>query len=152
MIHMGKGSYVGSYSYILLQNPDSNIRIGRNCSISSFFSIVTGNRVADQDFERAGGTSSPSVKHTIGEVVIKDNVWIATKVSIVDYVTIHENAVIGAHSVVSRDIPPHSIADGVPAKVVKFKSHLSDDEVEKLATEFYESPSDELKEKYDDKR
>lgn len=54
-----------------------------------------------------------------GPVRICRNVWICDKVTILPGVTIGEGAVIGANSVVTKDIPPYSVACGNPAKVVK---------------------------------
>jgi acetyltransferase-like isoleucine patch superfamily enzyme len=52
-------------------------------------------------------------------VVVKDKAWIGFNVSILKGVTIGEGAVIGACSVVTRDIPPFTVAAGNPAKVVR---------------------------------
>ena len=52
-------------------------------------------------------------------VVIEDNCWIASNVTICGGVTIHEGSVIGAGSVVTRDIPKDSFAAGNPARVIK---------------------------------
>jgi len=52
-------------------------------------------------------------------------VWIGTKVTVTSGVTIGEGSVIGANAVVTRDIPPFSVAVGVPARVVKDRRALS---------------------------
>ncbi len=52
-------------------------------------------------------------------VTIKKNAWIASSVTICGGVTIGENAVIGAGSVVTRDIPDNCIAAGVPCRVLR---------------------------------
>ena len=52
-----------------------------------------------------------------GRVVIEDNVWIGEGVVVLPGVKIGEGAIIGANAVVTKDIPPRSIAAGVPAKV-----------------------------------
>lgn len=59
------------------------------------------------------------VKKTI---VIEDNVWLGSKVTIVGGVTIGEGAIIQAGSVVVSDIPKYSIAGGSPAKVFKTRN------------------------------
>ena len=50
---------------------------------------------------------------------IDDHVWLGEKVSVLKGVTIGRNSIIGANSVVTRDIPPYSIAVGSPARVVR---------------------------------
>ena len=52
---------------------------------------------------------------------IGDRVWLGAKVTVLKGVTIGNDAVIGAGSVVTKDIPPHGIAVGVPAQVIKSK-------------------------------
>ena len=51
-------------------------------------------------------------------VVIEDDVWIGSKVTILDGVTISQGAVIGAGAVVTKSVPSYAIAVGVPARVV----------------------------------
>lgn len=57
--------------------------------------------------------------HTGGEIVIEGDVWIGANSVILPNVTIGKGSVIGAGSVVSKDIPSYSLAGGVPAKVIK---------------------------------
>lgn len=52
-------------------------------------------------------------------VVIRDRAWIGFNVSILKGVTIGEGAVVGACAVVARDVPPHSVVVGNPARVVR---------------------------------
>lgn len=52
-------------------------------------------------------------------VTIGDNVWIGGSVTILPGVTIGDNVVIGAGSVVTRDIPSHTVVAGNPARVIK---------------------------------
>ena len=56
---------------------------------------------------------------TSKKVEIKDNVWIGEFVSVLPGVTIGKGAIIGANSVVSKDIPDYVIAAGIPAKPIK---------------------------------
>ncbi|MBL4677498.1 MAG: hypothetical protein JKY70_15040 [Mucilaginibacter sp.] len=52
-------------------------------------------------------------------VIIEDNVWIGETVSVLPGVTIGKGSIIGASAVVTKNIPPYSIAVGNPAKVIK---------------------------------
>ena len=54
-----------------------------------------------------------------GRPAIGDNVWCGANVVITSGVTVGERSVIGANSVVNRDLPPYSIAVGAPARVIK---------------------------------
>jgi len=52
-------------------------------------------------------------------IIIEDDVWLGVGSTVLDGVTIGKGSVIGAGAVVTKDIPPYSIAVGVPAKVIK---------------------------------
>ena len=52
-------------------------------------------------------------------IIIEEGSWLGTKVTIVGKVHIGRNCVIGANSVVTKDIPDYSIAAGIPAKIIK---------------------------------
>ena len=52
-------------------------------------------------------------------IVIGDHVWIGMNVIVLKGVTIGEGSIVAAGSVVNKDVPPHCLVAGVPAKVVK---------------------------------
>ena len=52
-------------------------------------------------------------------VILEDNVWLAARVIVLPGVRIGKNSVVGAGSVVTRDIPPDVLAAGIPAKVIR---------------------------------
>lgn len=52
-------------------------------------------------------------------ITIGNNVWIGTRVIIMDGVTIGDNSIIASGAIVTKDVPPYSIVGGVPAKVIK---------------------------------
>lgn len=62
--------------------------------------------------------------YTKGGIVIGDDAWLGVGVIVLDGVRIGNGAVIGAGSVVTRDVPDGAIAFGVPARVVKMRSEL----------------------------
>ena len=88
---------------------EKNIEIGADCLIAWDVQIM------DTDWHT---TKSNKGKY-INDVVIKDNVWIASGVKIMQGVTIGEGAVIAAGSIVTEDIPGNVLAGGIPAKVLK---------------------------------
>jgi acetyltransferase-like isoleucine patch superfamily enzyme len=73
-----------------------------------------------RDDVRNWGKGQKNWKHVAHvPVVVKDKAWIGFNVSILKGVTIGEGAVIGACSVVTRDIPAYAVAVGNPARVVR---------------------------------
>ena len=52
-------------------------------------------------------------------IIIEDNVWIAANVTILDGCKIGQGSIVAAGAVVNKDIPPKSIAGGVPARIIK---------------------------------
>lgn len=70
--------------------------------------------------------SSPLMKLLTAKIEVGDNVWIAAKANILPGVKIGEGAVVGACSVVPKNVPTWSVVAGNPAKVVK-KRELKDE-------------------------
>jgi virginiamycin A acetyltransferase len=60
----------------------------------------------------------PSCK---GDIIIENDVWIGAKSTIMSGVKIHNGSVVGASSVVTKDVPPYSIVAGNPAQVIKYR-------------------------------
>lgn len=52
-------------------------------------------------------------------VIIKNNAWIGTGAIIMPNITVGEFSIIGAGSVVTKDVPPYTVVAGVPAKVIR---------------------------------
>lgn len=91
-------------------------------TIAAFNKIVIGNYVkvganvliTDSNWHPEDSRSGESLP-----VVIEDNVWLGVNCIVLKGVTIGENSIIGANSVVVKDIPANSIASGNPCKVIK---------------------------------
>ena len=54
-----------------------------------------------------------------GKVIIGNNVWIGDKATVLPGVSIGDGAIIGANSVVTKDVPAFSVVAGNPAKIIK---------------------------------
>ena len=117
---------------------DPQIIIGDNCNFGMFNhftacnKIVIGNGVltgmyviiSDNSHGQVNSEelSTPPEKRNLyskGEVVIGNNVWIGDKSSILAGVHIGDGAIIGANSVVTKDVPSYCVVGGVPAKIIK---------------------------------
>lgn len=94
----------------------NKIQIGKNVLIGSFVMIIDHSHGDNLDLN-CNPQSRPLVSD--GPIIIEENCWIGEKCSILPNVRIGRNSVIGANSVVTKDIPPYSIAVGCPAKVIK---------------------------------
>lgn len=112
----------------------ANVQINDYVHIAAGESVVLGNnvliasKVFISDINHGSYTSensdSPDVppsqrKLSTSPVIIEDNVWLGESVCVLPGVTIGKGSIIGSLSVVTKNIPPFSIAVGIPAKVVK---------------------------------
>lgn len=111
------------------------IRIGKGTKIEQFFhvgacdlvdigdNVLIASRVFITDHNHCFYDINVPIKHqgfqSGGKVVIEKNAWIGEGCVILPGVTIGRNSVIGANAVVTKDIPPYSVAVGAPAKVIK---------------------------------
>jgi acetyltransferase-like isoleucine patch superfamily enzyme len=93
--------------------PDGKITLGNHVRIAPNVMMFGGDHIFDNPdvpIHRQG--------HRLAPIIIGDDVWIAGRAMITAGVTIGRGSVIGAGAVVTRDIPPFSIAVGCPARVI----------------------------------
>ena len=107
----GESVSVGTNSTIVSW---SGIRIGNGALIAGGCSLSAGRF----DFDDLNRSIAEQDSYSTGPIVIDENVWIATRVTVLDGVHIGEGAIISAGSVVTGNIPPGAVAHGNPAKVV----------------------------------
>ena len=86
----------------------TKIRIGTHCDIADECLII------DNDYHDVGNIPAKQAP-----IIIEDNVWLASRVIVLKGVTIGENSVIGACSLVARNIPKNQIWGGNPIKFIK---------------------------------
>lgn len=110
-LSIGEHTTIGNFNHIFAIN---KISIGKN--------VLTADKVYISDNSHSYDDVNMPIKDQpvkfIGEVIIGDNSWIGENVCIMG-VKIGRNCVIGANSVVTKDIPDYCIAVGIPAKVIK---------------------------------
>ena len=87
------------------------VYIGDNVSVSIGTMIISGSHKS----------RSAGFDYFEKEVVLDDNVWIGANSVILKGVTIGNNAIIAAGSIVTKDVPANAIVGGCPAKVIRYK-------------------------------
>jgi acetyltransferase-like isoleucine patch superfamily enzyme len=109
------------YNWIV-QHVD-NFKLGYKTDIGAFTYINAKNGVVIEDFVQIGSHCSIYSVSTIdnkqGKITLKKNSKIGSHSVVLPGVTIGEDSVIGAFSLVNQDIPPNVVAVGVPARIIK---------------------------------
>ena len=132
-IHVGTNSIINSYAR--LNAYEGNIKVGKDSTLNEFSliscgggGVVIGNgvRIGAHTMIVASNHATEDRETPIWRqgiisegVIIHDGVWIGSNVVVLDGIEIGEGTIIGAGSVVTKDIPPYSVAVGVPVKVLR---------------------------------
>lgn len=148
-------STIGDYSYVGKRSSVVCADIGAFCSIAGGTSIGLGNHTLDnlstspiftekQNATTYSWCDNENV-YPYKRVKVGNDVWIGTKVIVMGGVTIGDGAVIGAGSIVTKDVPPYAIVAGVPAKIIRYR--FSEEIVKELQNiKWWNLPEDILKE------
>ncbi|MBY8082158.1 CatB-related O-acetyltransferase [Vibrio fluvialis] len=130
--------------------------IGKFCSISWGVTIGAGehdyNKITTHDFLYNTGydinDGKVSYDRFKDNLSIGNDVWIGTNATICRGVTVGDGAVIGANSVVTKDVPPYAIVVGSPARVLKYRF---DDKIIALLMDlkWWDLPPELIKEKFE---
>ena len=108
-VHLGSNIYMNSNTTMV---DDGHIYIGDYVQIGPNITIATANHPIDPELRKRGLQYNKDVH-------IGNNVWIGANTIIVPGVTIGDDTVIGAGSVVTKDIPSHVVAVGNPCRVLR---------------------------------
>lgn len=120
-LHRMRGVKIGKQSHVarLVSMDDRNPRL---IEIGDGVAITTGVMILCHQRDLSNYKPGMYAMHCpfkSGKVIIKDGAHIGIGAIIMPGVTIGEGAVIGAGAVVTKDIPPYTLAVGIPAKVIK---------------------------------
>lgn len=111
---IGENTFLGPNVYLDVNHKPGRVIIGDNCFITRNCTILAHSDVM------MGGPLELWKEHggerIFGDVVIEDNVFVGVHSVIMPGVTIGKNSVVGAMSLVTKDVPPNTIVGGVPAK------------------------------------
>lgn len=104
-VNIGAGSFIYGYG---------DIEVGDYCLLANGVELITGNHRADDIEKPMRFQGRDPDRISIGE-----DVWLGVRAMVMGGVTIGRGSIIGAGSVVTRDIPEYSVAVGVPARVIR---------------------------------
>jgi len=110
-ISIGERLYVNQYTRIIAHE---GITIGKNVTIGQQVTILDHDHrytYVGDDLQLDGYVTAP--------ITIGNNVWIADKATVLKGVTIGDNVVVGANTLVHKDVPPNCVVGGVPFKILK---------------------------------
>lgn len=123
-VWLGDSVYIGNNCVI--QSAHGKIKIGNHVMFGPGVNVHGGNHLIDRV-----GVYMDQIHKESGcdrDVLIEDDVWIGANVLILnDGITIGKGSVIGAGSIVTKSVPPYSVAVGNPAHVIK--KRFSDEQI-----------------------
>lgn len=96
-----------------LGEPNLSLTIGKDCMISHRVEMMCGDAHSLEDLTTGDRLNQPR------NVSIGDHVWLAAEVAILKGAVVGDHSTIGFRSVVTSAIPPHSLAVGIPARVIR---------------------------------
>ena len=108
-LSIGQSTRIGIGTVI---NCGTDITIGKKVLISGYSYIQSSNH------GMAAGQAIMDQPHTYAPITIGDGAWLGSHVTVLAGITIGPGAVIGSKAVVTKDIPAHAVAVGVPARVI----------------------------------
>ena len=126
------GDYSVVESYACINNAVGDVMIGDHTRIGLHNTII-GPVIIGSHVNLAQGITVTALNHNFEDsekrideqgvstsaVVIEDDIWIGANAVILPGVTIGHHSVVAAGAIVTKDVPPHSLVAGVPAKVIK---------------------------------
>jgi len=109
-MEIGDDVYVGPYTIL---GAAAKIKIGNRCQFGSHVSLIAENH----SFDGMDSIHSQGVKRK--GICIEDDCWFGNSSIVLDGITVGRGSVIGAGSVLTKDVPEYSVVVGNPAKIIK---------------------------------
>lgn len=113
---VGQGTNIGDFNII---DVSADVMIGSTVALGPGCTIYTH----DHDYRDKSASAPWKGRPVTKAVIVADGAWIGANVTILPGVTIGQNAIIAAGSVVTKSVPPYSLWAGVPAKMIKSLSN-----------------------------
>lgn len=132
-IAVGPGTLiVGPIQFGMSGDPRRNLRIGARCFLNSPLFVDVAAPITLGDGVSIGHHSIfVTTDHAVGTaefragnikvapITVEDGAWIAASVTLLPGVTVGTGAVVAAGAVVTKDVPPHTLVGGIPAKFIR---------------------------------
>lgn len=123
-VKVGKFSY-GSIAVESWGSEEERLEIGNFVSIAEGVKFLLGGNHEIDTFTtfpfKVKFFGEKMEAKTKGSIIVKDDVWIGTNSLILSGVVIGQGAIVGAGSVVTKDVPPYAVVGGNPARVLKHR-------------------------------
>ncbi len=115
-VYIGSEVEIGSFCQINENVKLRNVKIGNHVLIAPGATLIGINHKSDR-------TDIPITEQgdVLKQIIVEDDVWIATNAIILKGVHLKTGCIIGAGAVVTKDCEPYGIYGGIPAKLIKFR-------------------------------
>lgn len=120
-VEAGRGSYFGSRPTIMYGHQGSKLRIGQFTSIAPGFTALLGGHHPFRNVTTYPFGKKANESYTRGDIVVGSDVWIGLGVTVLDNVKIGDGAVVGAYSLITRDVKSYEIVGGNPARHIRMR-------------------------------
>lgn len=132
-VAVGPGTLIaGPIQFGMTGDPRRNFRIGARCFVNSPLFVdaaapvtlgdgvsVGHHSVLVTTDHAVGGADFRAGEIQVAPITVEDGAWIAAGVTLLPGVTVGAGAVVAAGAVVTKDVPPHTLVGGVPAKFIR---------------------------------
>mgnify|MGYP001083715087 CR=1 FL=1 len=117
-VEMGENTFANLGFRVVSDDCEQHVRIGKNVSIAPNVTLVVSSSANNGDIINTYPYVTDHLTKT-ADIAIHDDAWIGANVTILPGISIGTCAVVGAGSVVTRDVAPYTVVAGVPARPIR---------------------------------